>query len=219
MPCVSDYPPELTSRLLDGFLITLQLLGWSMLFSAVVGTVLAAMRVSPVPTLRAVGTSYVNVFRNTPLVVLFVLATEVFPTLGIKFSFPWFAILTLSLYTTSFVCEAVRSGINTVDVGQAEAARSIGLGFGQTLRLVVLPQAFRAVIPPLVSVFIALAKNTAIAAGFGVVEATGQLSNLIRDFPQYLYASFFAIAAGYVVIVLVLSGIAAVLERRMAVAR
>jgi glutamate transport system permease protein len=216
---MDEYLPELSSRMLDGFSLTLQLLGWSMLFSAVIGTVLASMRVSPVTPLRAVGTSYVNIFRNTPLVVLFVLATEGFPTIGIRISFTWFAILTLTLYTSAFVCEAVRSGINTVDVGQAEASRSIGLGFGQTLRFVVLPQAVRSSIPPLASVFIALAKNTAVAAGFGIVEATGQLSNLVRDFPNYLYASFFAIALGYVVIVFVISGISAVLERRLVVIR
>jgi glutamate transport system permease protein len=216
---MDSYLPELSSRMLDGFLVTLRILGWSMLFSGVIGTVLASMRVSPVAPLRAVGTSYVNVFRNTPLVVLFVIATEGFPTLGIRISFVWFAILTLTLYTSSFVCEAVRSGINTVDVGQAEAARSIGLGFGQTLRSVVLPQAVRSSIPPLASVFIALTKNTAVAAGFGVIEATGQLSNLVRDFPNYLYASFFAIALGYVVIVFVISAIAAVLERRLVVVR
>ncbi|HET7328688.1 MAG TPA: amino acid ABC transporter permease [Nocardioidaceae bacterium] len=216
---MEEYLPELARRMVDGFAVTLQLLGWSALFASVVGAALAAMRVSPVPPLRAFGTSYVNIFRNTPLVVLFILAVEGLPTLGVIISFKWFAIITLSTYTAAFICEALRAGINTVDVGQAEASRSIGMTFRQTLGIVVLPQAARAVIPPLASVYIALTKNTAIAAAFGVTEATGKLSNLIRDFAPLLYASFFSIAAGYIAIVFVISGVAAVLERRLAVAR
>lgn len=213
------YLPELFARLADGFAVTLKLLAWSALFAGILGTILAAMRVSPIPPLRAFGTSYVNIFRNTPLVVMFILAVEGLPTVGVKISFEWFAIITLSTYTAAFVCEATRSGINTVDVGQAEASRSIGMTFGQTLGIVVLPQAIRAVVPPLASVYIALTKNTAVAAAFGVVEATGQLSNLIRDFASYLWFSFFGIAAGYIVIVFVISSIAAMFERRLAVIR
>lgn len=216
---MDEYLPELLARLADGFAVTLRMLGWSALIAGIVGTILAAMRVSPVPPLRAFGTSYVNIFRNTPLVVLFLLAVEGLPTVGIRISFEWFAIITLATYTASFVCEAIRSGINTVDVGQAEASRSIGMTFGQSLGIIVLPQAIRAVIPPLASVYIALTKNTAVAAAFGVVEATGQLSNLIRDFASFLWFSFFGIAAGYVLIVLVISGIAGMIERRLAVVR
>jgi len=216
---LDEYLAELAGRLVDGFTMTLYLLGWSLLFATVVGTALATMRVSPVPPFRAFGTSYVNILRNTPLVVLFLLAVDGLPTIGLNIPFRWFAIITLSAYTAAFVCEALRSGINTVDTGQAEASRSIGLTFGQSLRLVVLPQAFRSVVPPLASVYIALTKNTSVAAAFGVIEATGTLSNLVRDFPQELYFSFFALALGYVVIVFVISGAASVLERRLAVAR
>lgn len=214
------YLSELTSRLLDGFLLTLQLLGWSALIATVLGTVLAAMRVSPLTPLRGFGTSYVNLFRNTPLVVLFILTVVGLPALGLlRDSFFWRAVAALSLYTAAFICEALRSGINTVDQGQAEAARSIGMGFGKSLRIVVLPQAFRAVIPPLASVYIALTKNTSVAAAFGITEATYQLSNLIRDFPGSLYTSFFGIALGYILIVAVISAGASVLEHRVAVSR
>ena len=217
---MSDYLPELVDRLLDGFLVTLRLLGWSGLFAAVIGTVLAAMRVSPIAPLRAFGTSYVNVFRNTPLVVLFLIAVVALPAVGVlQGSFFWRAVAALSVYTAAFVCESLRSGINTVDPGQAEAARSIGMTFGKSLRIVVLPQAFRAVIPPLASVYIALAKNTSVAGAFGVTEATYQLSNLNRDFPDELYLSFLGIALGYIVIVAVISGTANRLERRVAVGR
>jgi glutamate transport system permease protein len=215
-----DYLDVLVDRLSSGFRTTLELLVVSALIATVVGTLLAAMRVSPVAPLRAFGTSYVNVFRNTPLVVLFLIAVVGLPAVGIlQGSFFTRAVAALSAYTAAFVCECVRSGINTVDPGQAEAARSIGMTFGKTLRIVVLPQAFRNVIPPLASVYIALTKNTSVAGAFGVTEATYQLSGLNRDFPDELYLSFMSIALGYIVIVAVISVTASLLERRVAVGR
>jgi glutamate transport system permease protein len=213
--------------LYQGFRTTLVLLAGSLVLSTVIGTVLAGMRVSPVLPFRAFGTSYVNVFRNTPLLVLFVLVVEGFPVIGIRPSldmvglnvFATLAIITLSVYTAAFVCEALRSGINTVDAGQAEAARAVGMTFGQTLGTVVMPQAFRAVIPPLASVYIALTKNTAIAAIFGVTEATFQLSRMIEATVAPPTIAFLAIAFGYMLIVWVISGVAALLERRVATAR
>lgn len=215
----SDYFTELMSQLVEGFMLTLQLLGWSMLFATIIGTLLGAMRVSPIAPLRAFGTAYVNVFRNTPLLVLFIFATVGLPGVGILTDFFWDAVIALSAYTAAFVCECIRSGVNTVDPGQAEAARSVGMGFGASLRHVVLPQAFRAVIPPLVSVYIALAKNTSVAAVFGVTEATSRLSGLIEDFPGSLWLNFAGIALGYILIVAVLSTIANGFERRVVVAR
>jgi glutamate transport system permease protein len=215
-----DYLPELVDRLADGFLVTLELLVLSALIATVIGTVLAAMRVSPIAPLRAFGTAYVNVFRNTPLVVLFLIAVVGMPAVGVlQGSFFSRAVAALSVYTAAFVCECLRSGINTVDPGQAEAARSIGMTFGKSLRIVILPLAFRAVIPPLASVYIALTKNTSVAGAFGVTDATYQLSNLNRDFPDSLYLSFVGIALGYIVIVAVISATASVLERRVAVGR
>jgi glutamate transport system permease protein len=206
-------------RILAGFRDTLYLLAASGAGALAVGVVLATMRVSPVPVLRAVGTGYVTVFRNVPLVVLFLITTQGLPEIGIGLSFFALAVLALGAYTAAFVCEAVRSGINAVDVGQAEAARSIGMTFGQTLQSVVLPQAVRTVIPPLASILIALTKNTAIAEAFGVTEATYQLDSLVRDHPDALYALFFGIAAGYVLIVFAISGAAHLLERRLVVIR
>lgn len=210
---------DMLPQILGGFWQTLQLLVLGGLLAMAVGTVLAAMRVSPVPVLRAAGTTYVNVLRNTPLVLLFTLVSFGFPTVGITFSFFTFAVITLAAYTAAFVCEALRSGINAVNPGQAEAARAVGMTFGQTLRLIVLPQAFRTVIPPLASIFIALTKNTAIAEAFAVTEATYQLDSGVRDHPDALWWLFVGIAFGYIVIVAVIAGAARLLESRMVVAR
>ncbi len=205
--------------LADAFGQTLALLAVAGLISLVWGTVLGSFRVSAVPALRAVGTAYVTVFRNTPLLVVFVLIYYGLPELEIRPSVFWRSTLALSLYTSAFVCEAVRSGVNAVAAGQAEAARSIGMGFGQTLRIVVLPQAFRAVIPPLANVFIALAKNTSLVAAFGVADLTFRMRGLINDNPGDVYAIFGGIALCYVLIVAAISLTARGLERSVAVAR
>lgn len=216
-------------EILRGFRQTLLLLVLSGVLAAVLGTLLASMRVSPIPALRAFGTSYVNVFRNTPLLLVLLLLVTGLPEIGISWEFALagfefnsffvFASFGLALYTGAFVCEAIRSGVNSVPAGQAEAARSLGMSFGETLRLVVLPQAGRAVIAPLASIYIALAKNTSVALAAGVVEATYVMRKLGNRYSSDLLWIFAGFALGYVLIVLCISGIAAVLERRLAVSR
>ncbi len=152
----------------SGFLKTLQIVLYAGAASLVIGTVLAVFRVSPIPPLRGIGTGWVTVFRNSPLTVVLFFVAFGLPEVGINGAYFWFGVSGLVLYTSAFVCEAVRSGINSVSAGQAEAARSIGLTFGQSLTLVVLPQAFRTIIPPLGSVIIAMMKNSAIVGAFGV---------------------------------------------------
>ena len=205
--------------ILSGFWVTVRLTALAAVIAFVVGTVLAAMRVAPAPPLRWAGTTYVDIVRNTPLTLVFVLVVFGLPELGFQFSFFIRAVIALSVYTSAFVAEALRSGINAVQPGQAEAARAIGMTFGQTLREVVLPQAFRTVVPPLGNILIALTKNSAIAEAFGVVEATGTFDNLIRDYPGSFWPLFLGIAFGYVVIVLVISGVLRIVERRTVVLR
>jgi glutamate transport system permease protein len=205
--------------ILRGFRLTLGLAGASAVIALVVGTVLAGMRVAPAPPVRWAATTYVDIVRNTPLTLVFVLIVFGLPELGFRVSFVFRAVIALSIYTSAFVCEVLRSGINAVQPGQAEAARALGMTFGQTLQTIVLPQAFRTVIPPLGNLLIALTKNTAIAEAFGVVEATGTFDNLVRDFPGSFWALFLGTAAGYVLIVLVVSGVLRIVERRAVVLR
>jgi glutamate transport system permease protein len=195
--------------ILQAFWMTVKLTAASTVLALVFGTVLVAMRVSPIPVLRAAGGGYVTALRNTPLaLVLFFSSFGLGASLGLSFSDTittnayWLAVLGLSAYTSAFVCEAIRSGINTVPVGQAEAARSVGLTFLQTLRLVVLPQAFRAVIAPLGSVLIALTKNTTIAATIGVSEAAVIMRELIETESDDVFAIFLGIAFGFIVLTL-----------------
>ena len=180
---------------LKGFGYTLALFLASGVLSTVLGTFLVALRVGPVAVLRWAGATYVTVVRNTPLVIVFAFFSFAAPTLDITFNwldvhigefdftaFYGAAVVSLTLYTSTFVCEALRSGVNAVPLGQAEAARAIGLPFGGVMTQVVLPQAFRASLPPLASVQIALIKNTSVAAVFGVAEATATMRGLLNDF-------------------------------------
>ncbi|MER7957084.1 amino acid ABC transporter permease [Streptomyces sp. NPDC096030] len=183
--------------LLGAFWVTVQLTVYSAIGSLIWGTLLAAMRVSPVPLMRGFGTAYVNIVRNIPLTVIIVFTSlGLFQTLGVNMGAKDFttinfrlAVLGLIAYTAAFVCEAVRSGINTVPLGQVEAARAIGLNFPQVLRLIVLPQAFRSVVGPLANVLIALTKNTTVAATIGVAEAALLMREMIENEAQLLLIS------------------------------
>ena len=204
----------------DGFLRSLSICLLAMAGSLVLGVVIAACRVSPVPPLRAFGSFWVTAFRNTPLAVVLYFCAFGLPELGINRSFFFFGVLGLVLYTSAFVCEAVRAGINSVAAGQAEAARSIGLNFTQGLRFVILPQALRTVVPPLGSVIIAMFKNSAVVGALGVggdLWSTGQTLTSARGLATL--PVIVGVALGYLAITLPAGALLQVLERRVAIAR
>jgi glutamate transport system permease protein len=203
----------------NAFLSTLSLSLLAGLLAVVVGTLLAAMRVSPVTPLRGLATFYVETFRNTPLTVVFFFIIFGLPQIDFVVGFFPGAVLSVGLYTAAFVCEAVRSGINTVSAGQAEASRAIGLTFGQSLREVVLPQAFRTVVPPLGNVLIAMVKNTSIAAGFSVSELSSTLPRLVNANAGDLLLVLLGVVVGYMLITLPAAYAVHRLERRVAILR
>jgi len=215
---------------LAAFRMTVYLTLCAAIGSLVLGTVLAIMRVSPVGVLRGLGAFYVNTVRNTPLTlillfcvlgVLYVLqvplASSDSPTSVRDNAIRW-AIVGLSVYHAAFVCEALRSGVNTVDRGQAEAARSIGLTFAQSMREVILPQAFRGAIAPLGSVLIALTKNTTVASIIGVAEASGLMKTIIENETASVTV-FMVFAIGFVILTLPVGLLFTHLSRRLAVKR
>ncbi|MFI6285197.1 amino acid ABC transporter permease [Streptomyces sp. NPDC051018] len=201
----------------QGFLGTVELTFYASLLALFLGAVMASFRVAPVGSLRAFGTVWVTVLRNTPLTLLFFAVVLGLPRFGIVLPFELFAVLALGCYTSAFICEALRSGINTVPAGQGEAARSLGMTFGQTLSGVVLPQAFRSVIPPIGSTLIALAKNSAIAGAFSVTELLGTYKTL-SELGYNIIWTFVWIAVGYLIITLSISALFNVLEKRYGVA-
>jgi glutamate transport system permease protein len=227
---VEVLPGYTVGQILEAFWTTVQLTIFSAVGALVLGTALAAMRLAPVPVLNWLGTTYVNVLRNTPLTLIILFCSfGLSQTLGITFvdsnsptsiedSNFRLAVLGLTVYTASFVCETVRSGVNTIPLGQAEAARSLGLTFGQNLRMILLPQAFRAVLIPLGSVLIALTKNTTIASAIGVAEAALLMKEMIENTAALLtVGAIFAL--GFVVLTLPLGLLFGWLGKRLAVAR
>ena len=165
----------------QGFIYTVWITAASFALALVVGAVLAIMHVSPAQPARAAATVYTQIFRNVPLLAVLLLAFFGMTEIGIGKDFPaevW-AVIGLGMYTGAFVGETLRAGINSISLGQAEAARSIGLTFGQSLRYVILPQSFRTVIPPLGSLATALVKNSALASAIGVTELATQSEFLI----------------------------------------
>lgn len=218
-------------QLVSAFWTTVQLTFWSALGALIWGTILAAMRVSPVPILRIFATWYVNIFRNTPLTLIIVFCSVgLYQNLGVHFA-PEnsstfidqnnfrLAVLGFVVYTAAFVCESLRSGINTVPLGQAEAARSLGLTFTQSVRMIVLPQAFRAVIAPLGSVLIALTKNTTIASAIGVAEASLLMKTMIENEADKLFLVFGIFAIGFMILTLPVGFLFGYLGKRLAVKR
>jgi glutamate transport system permease protein len=221
---------EYRDQIFEAFWTTIQLTVFSAIGALILGTALAAMRLSPVPMLNWLGTTYVNILRNTPLtlIILFcsfglsqtlgITLVDAKSTSSIEDSNFRLAVLGLTVYTASFVCETIRSGVNTVPLGQAEAARSLGFSFGQNLRIILLPQAFRAVLIPLGSVLIALTKNTTIASAIGVAEAALLMKEMIENTAALItVGTIFAV--GFIVLTLPLGLLFGRLGKRLAVAR
>lgn len=215
MQAVLDNLPALWA----GFRMTLQLLVAGGLGAFVIGMLVAFLRISPVPSLRWIATAYTEVMRNTPLTLVFFCIAVVLPVLQVRIDYLLGAYLALALYTSAFVAEAIRSGINGVPMGQAEAARAVGLSFFQTVRIIIFPQAMRMVVPPLINVAIALTKNTSVAAGFYVVELAATSRILANAHGNAVVPILVAVATCYLIITVTLGLFADRVERKVAVLR
>ncbi len=204
--------------LLAGFGVTLELTLLGFVGAVVLGTVLAVFRVVPIAPLRAAGTAVVEFFRNVPLLTLLILVVFGLPDIGVTYPLFTSAAICLAVSGAAFVCEAVRGGINAVPVGQAEAARAIGLSFTQCLRFVILPQAFRTMVQPLTNVFIGVALISSLAAAVGVTELTNRAQQLTLRYAEAV-ACFLASGALYLALALAGATGGGWLERRVAIKR
>ena len=209
------------------FLVNLELTVWSAIFSAILGIILVVMRISPISSMRRVAAGYVELFKNMPLTIIMVfMVLGVFAQLKISFSdnfdtnFFWLAVVGLSLYTAAFVCESLRSGINTVPLGQAEAARAMGLNFMQSATLIIMPQALRGSVAPLGNTLIALLKNSTVAAAASVATETSSLmSEMIEFRPDVIVQIFLIFAFGYVILIIPIGVLTTYLSNKLAVRR
>ncbi|WP_248579861.1 amino acid ABC transporter permease [Nocardioides sp. InS609-2] len=197
---------------------TLLIAAISALGALVIGVLVTVARISSVPVLRAIAFCYVQFFLNVPLLALLLLAVFALPDAGLIMPLSTTVIVTLALYEGAYVAEAVRSGVNTVASGEVEAARALGMRFGQVMRKIVVPQALRAVVQPLGNVMIALLMNTALAATVRVVELTSAANriNNVAAQPIVIYA---AVGAAYMAMAMCLGLLAGRLEKRVAIVR
>lgn len=217
---ILEYP----DMFLGGLWLTIQVAFWGLIGSLFLGIVIALMRIAPIAPLRWIGVAYVEFFRNTPLLVQLFFFFFGLPFLGIRISQDVFvtifyeAIMAMSFYHGAYMAEVIRGGLLGVDKGQIEAARSLGLSYGQMLRFVQVPQAVRAVIPPLGNIGIALVKNTSLAATIGLAELLHNTevveSRTFRTFDAYIAAAML-----YLALTIPLGIGVNVLERRLLVAR
>ena len=204
----------------SGYIRSLGICLWATVGSLVLGTLIASFRVSPIPSLRWFGTAWVTVIRNCPLTVVLFFFAFGLPEIGINRSYYFFGVAALVIYTSAFVCEALRAGINSVSAGQAEAARAIGLTFTQSLGQIVLPQAFRTSVPPLGSVLIAMFKNSAVVGAFGVGRDLFSVGKSLSSAQGYdALPVLTGVAVAYLCITLPAGAILAVLERKVAIVR
>lgn len=200
----------------DGLAATVELTVTTFLLAFGLSLLLAACRISPITPLRVVGGLYVAAFRSVPLLAVLTLFVFGLPFVGLTYPLFWTAVTAMTLYWAAFFCEAVRSGIRTVPVGQIEAARSLGLTFSGIIRLVVLPQALRAMIQPMANLLIAVTLNSSLAAAVGVTrELTGQTELLDQQYGEPLII-FGVSAAFYIALTLGIGRGAAVLARKVA---
>lgn len=200
--------------LIRGVLTTIALTLTGFIGSVIIGTVVAIFRVSPIIPLRLVGAAYVEFFRNIPLLSLLVLITFGLPDIGVLLPLFWCGAVSLILSGSAFVCETVRSGINTVSIGQSEASRALGMSFSQQLRLVILPQAFRTMVQPLTNVFIGVLIGSSLVAAVGVSDITNVTQQLNIKYAQAVFL-FLLSGAVYLFLGLGAGGLGARLERRL----
>lgn len=209
------------------FLVNIEITLWSILFSTILGIILVVMRISPIASLRLISTIYVEFFKNMPLTIIMVsMVLGVYAQLKIGFSpifdvnFFWLAITGLSLYTAAFVCESLRSGLNTVPVGQAEACRALGLNFFQSATQVILPQTFCGSVAPLGNTFIALLKNSTVAAAASVAtETSTMMSEMIEKHADLIVPIFLIFALGYIILIIPIGILTTYLSNKLAVRR
>ena len=215
-----DLLTENLDQFASGFSVTVRIIVLAFAIALAVGTLVAALRIAPSKWLRRLGGVYVETFRNIPLLVLLFIAFAGLRRAGVPIS-AWVAgTASLGLYTAAYVAEALRSGVFAVSRGQIEASLSLGFSYAETLRRIVLPQAFRTVIPPLGSITIAMIKNSAIV-GASLLALPDLLkeARIVQSRTFETDAAFFWAAVGYLLLTVAATLVFRGLERRFAIHR
>jgi putative glutamine transport system permease protein len=208
--------PVLYIGLGNGALLTLQIAGLSIVLSFVFGTIIGSMRYTGLPVISHIATTYIEVIRNLPTLLLILVSYFV---LGLPAM--WAATIGLTIYTSAIIAEIIRGGLNSVPTGQWEAARSQGLSFLQSMRYVVLPPAVVKMIPPIVSQFVTVIKDSSFAMAIGAYELMFKGTILAAKYwrPSQIITIYIVISLIYFAVNFTISMIARRLQDRMSVGR
>ena len=202
------------TSLLQGCAVTMEISVLTLIFGTILGVVLALMRDSHIKVVSRLAQMYIWIWRGTPLMVQAFLIYFGLPNLGITFSAMTAGVLSMSLNTGAYIAEIVRSGIMSVDIGQFEAGRSLGLNYQQTMQSIILPQAIKNILPALLNEVISLLKETSISGYIGVMDLT-KGGDIIRSNTYEAFLPLIAVAIIYLALVMLLSFLAGKLERRL----
>ena len=193
---------------------------FGLLIGMLLGCILATCKILPkdnkiVKVLSGIVDVYIAVFRGTPMVVqLLLIHFVIFPAMGVDISSVAEATLAFGLNSAAYVSEIIRGGILSIDIGQTEAGRALGLNYGKTMLHIVLPQAIKNVIPTLGNEFIALLKETSVVSFIAVVDITKSFQNIANSTYEYI-VPYIVLAVVYLILVLAVTGLIKIIERRL----
>ncbi|MBA2877887.1 amino acid ABC transporter permease [Anoxybacillus ayderensis] len=214
MDFVGAYAPAHLKFLLEGFVVTLEVAFLSIFFSFLIGIIIGVLRYSRIPFLSPVLAVGVETIRNLPLLLIIFFTYFALPEVGFKLDKFYAAILALVIFESAMLSEIVRSGLNSIEKGQIEAARSSGLTYTQTLWHIVLPQALRRMVPPIVGQFISLLKDTSLAVVIALPELMNHAQIINGQNVNYVIPIFLLVAVMYFVVNYSLSLVSRRLEHK-----
>lgn len=205
---------------LQGLATTLQIAVFGLIIGMIIGSILAIFKLLPgngilVKILKGITNVYVALFRGTPMVVqLLLIHFVIFPHLGINIPSTIEGTIAFGLNSGAYVCEIMRGGILSIESGQTEAGRALGLSYGKTMIKIVIPQAIKNVIPTLGNEFIALIKETSVVSFIAIVDLTKAFESIAASSYEYI-VPYIMLALTYLVLVLLITGLIKLLERRL----
>ncbi|MBM7709499.1 amino acid ABC transporter permease [Enterococcus lemanii] len=203
--------------LLDGLLVTLQVAIVSIVLSFLIGGILGTLRFMKIPIISNIVMVIVDVIRNLPLLLIIFFTYFALPKIGIQFSIFWSAVVAMTIFESAMLSEIIRAGLVAVPKGQMEAGRSTGLSYLATLYYIIFPQSIKLMLPPLVSQFISLIRDTSLAVIISLPELTHNAKIIYAQEPTAVLPMFVAMAAIYFVVCYSLSVFSKRLERKWAV--
>lgn len=215
MDFIGAYSPDHIMFLLKGFWVTIKIAGISIIFSFLLGAFLGIIRYAKIPVLAQISAFFVEVIRNLPLLLIIFFIYFALPEIGIKLGITWSAIIALTVFESAMLAEIIRSGLNSVHKGQMEAGRSSGLSYVQTLWHIILPQGLRRMVPPIVSQFISLLKDTSLAVVIALPDLMHNAQVINAQSINYIIPIFILTALIYFVVNYALSLVARRLELNM----